>query len=91
MARNIKSGWWIVGAVLVSASSFFISGLPVWGWAVLGFGILLGIEEVICVRLFGMTLSKMFWDFAEKHPRTKWLLIATLGAAFAIILAHLAA
>jgi len=81
LAVIIMLSFWIV--------PWFVVGLNLWGWFFVCVAILLGIFEFISYKKTGKTLSRTFWDFMKKNPKTGMVILGSITIGWCILILHL--
>lgn len=80
----------IVICLMVFAAVYNFRKVGIWPWFLLSFGILVGLGEVASLAVTEKTLTQTFWAYHAANPAQGWLLIAMIGLAACILMAHLA-
>lgn len=79
--------------VLIMCGLFVIPWLLKKQWAWAGFFgtvvVLLGVWELGMKLVTGQTLSQVFWDYSQAHPRTAIGIGVCITIAYIILLVHL--
>lgn len=68
----------------------FIFGVKAWGWFMSSVVLLVLIAEAISIYAYkGITISRIFWQFKERHPRSAWAILAAWTAGWVGLMWHL--
>jgi hypothetical protein len=68
---------------------WFIAGLYIWGWLFVALCSLVGIWEAYSVIKNNKTISRIFWEFRDEHPKTAYGVLCGISIGWILLIVHL--
>jgi hypothetical protein len=71
----------LLGMLAFLIVPWFIAGLNIWGWMAVCVAALVICFEIYSIIKNDKTISRIFWEYKEKHPIAAWIVfgIASIG------------
>ena len=81
----------LIAMLVFLIAPWFLAGLNIWGWLFVCVAALVIGFEIYSTIKNDKTISKIFWEFKEKHPRTAWAVFGAASIGWLLLGIHLLA